>query len=88
MKVENDENDKASIPASTSEDIKAIADEAGIGIVDAGEAGDSKDEEKKEEDKKKYANWPFRDIKEPHANDVLYGRGGMCPCFVRDVLDR
>jgi hypothetical protein len=26
--------------------------------------------------KKKYENWPLRDIKEPHENDVLYGRGG------------
>ena len=26
--------------------------------------------------KKKHTNWPLRDIKEPHANDVLYGRGG------------
>jgi hypothetical protein len=38
------------------------------------------------EEKKKYANWPLRDIKEPHPNDVLYGRGGtfrfiyMCVC--------
>lgn len=24
----------------------------------------------------KYKNWPLRDIKEPHENDVLYGRGG------------
>lgn len=29
--------------------------------------------------KTKYENWPLRDIKEPHENDVLYGRGGgMC----------
>lgn len=26
--------------------------------------------------KKKYASWPMRDIKEPHQNDVMYGRGG------------
>lgn len=24
----------------------------------------------------KFANWPQKDIKEPHDNDVLYGRGG------------
>jgi hypothetical protein len=34
------------------------------------------DEKKKEELKKKYANWPLRNIKEPHDNDVMYGRGG------------
>lgn len=33
-------------------------------------------EEEAERRKKKYANWPMRDIKEPHENDVLYGRGG------------
>jgi hypothetical protein len=33
-------------------------------------------EEEEERRKKKYANWPMRDIKEPHENDVLYGRGG------------
>ena len=26
--------------------------------------------------KKKYADWPLRDVKEPHENDVMYGRGG------------
>ena len=34
------------------------------------------DEKKKEELRKKYANWPLRNIKEPHENDVMYGRGG------------
>lgn len=29
-----------------------------------------------EDDDKDYSNWPLHDIKEPHANDVLYGRGG------------
>ena len=33
-------------------------------------------EEPTEEERKKYANWPLKDIKEPHPNDVLYGRGG------------
>lgn len=30
-------------------------------------------EELEDED---YSNWPLRDIKDPHSNDVLYGRGG------------
>ena len=36
------------------------------------------DAEKKriEELKKKYADWPLRNIKEVHDNDVMYGRGG------------
>ena len=25
---------------------------------------------------KKYANWPLKGIKDPHENDVMYGRGG------------
>jgi hypothetical protein len=34
-----------------------------------------------EEERKKYANWPLKDIKEPHPNDVLYGRGGTSIFF-------
>ena len=44
------------------------------------------DEEKKAEEeaekkriaelKLKYKDWPLRDVKEPHENDVMYGRGG------------
>lgn len=34
------------------------------------------DEGKEKPTKKKYNNWPLREIKEPHENDVLYGRGG------------
>lgn len=83
-----------------ADDIKATAEEAGIGIVEAkpevyvdeaepeGEElieDEKKDDGNKLEDRKKYADWPFRDIKEPHANDVLYGRGGECfVVFERD----
>ena len=35
-----------------------------------------KTKEEEEAHKKKYAHWPMRDIKEPHQNDVMYGRGG------------
>jgi hypothetical protein len=34
------------------------------------------EKQKREELKKKYANWPLKNIKEPHDNDVMYGRGG------------
>ena len=48
---------------------------------------DQKDEEALKEDeetkkkreaelKEKYKDWPLRGIKEPHDNDVMYGRGG------------
>ena len=39
-------------------------------------APSKKTKEEEEARKKKYANWPMRDIKEPHQNDVMYGRGG------------
>jgi len=26
--------------------------------------------------REKYKDWPLRNIKEPHDNDVMYGRGG------------
>lgn len=50
--------------------------------------GNDEDKDKKEEKtapmtpeekaaaKKKYENWPLKNISEPHDNDVLYGRGG------------
>jgi len=31
------------------------------------------DEDEEDED---YSNWPLHDIRDPHSNDVLYGRGG------------
>jgi hypothetical protein len=34
------------------------------------------EKQEREELKKKYANWPLKNIKEPHDNDVMYGRGG------------
>lgn len=40
---------------------------------------DGSNENKKEEKStpaQKYTNWPLKEIKEPHDNDVLYGRGG------------
>jgi len=42
------------------------------------EAKKKEEEERKEKDKlkKKYANWPLKGIKDPHENDVMYGRGG------------
>jgi hypothetical protein len=44
----------------------------------AKEEKENEEAEKKriEELKKKYADWPLRDVKEPHENDVMYGRGG------------
>lgn len=45
--------------------------------VEKDEAKEKEAPEKKEKSpKKKTQNWPLREIKEPHENDVLYGRGG------------
>jgi len=42
------------------------------------EAKEAEEAEKKriEELKIKYKDWPLKDVKEPHENDVMYGRGG------------
>lgn len=44
------------------------------------EKSDDEDEETKmkreAELKERYKDWPLRGIKEPHENDVMYGRGG------------
>merc|ERR1712032_216705 len=42
------------------------------------EAKEKEEAEKKrmEELKEKYKDWPLKNIKDPHENDVLYGRGG------------
>jgi hypothetical protein len=43
---------------------------------DEAEKKAEEERKKKEELKKKYANWPLKGIKDPHENDVMYGRGG------------
>ena len=40
--------------------------------------------EEKTNDRRKYSDWPVRDIKEPHNNDVLYGRGGKFNTLAND----
>jgi hypothetical protein len=40
------------------------------------EESEEEKKKKQEELRKKYANWPLRNIKDPHDNDVMYGRGG------------
>jgi len=42
----------------------------------AAAAAAASEDQEEEEDKDKYKDYPFRGIKEPHLNDVLYGRGG------------
>lgn len=45
-------------------------------LENSDETKPSTNEETSKPDRKKYADWPVREIKEPHDNDVLYGRGG------------
>jgi hypothetical protein len=40
--------------------------------------GKEKKEDEDDDDGKDYSDWPYKSIKEPHDNDVLYGRGGTC----------
>eukprot|EP00536_Pseudo-nitzschia_multiseries_P001803 jgi/Psemu1/63352/estExt_Genemark1.C_230102 len=80
--LDNDENN-----GQGGEDVEAAADVA----ADAAATGDANDEanddtktqeekdqeaKAKEEEEIKYKNWPLHNIAEPHAHDVLYGRGG------------
>ena len=61
--------------ASKEEDVDVKKDAKDEEMHDA---DDEKPEPEKPK-KKKYTDWPLRDIKEPHEHDVLYGRGGgMC----------
>jgi len=53
-----------------------------VQAVKKGEVKVAKDEKKDQKGdasakaKSKYVDWPVRNIKEPHNNDILYGRGG------------
>ena len=64
----NSEKDKAS---SDDDDDKMKDDKS-----EDKEKKDERTEEEKEAARKKYENWPLKNIKEPHENDVMYGRGG------------
>ena len=39
-------------------------------------AEEEKKDDKPPAPKKDYSNWPLKDIREPHPNDVMFGRGG------------
>lgn len=82
--VNQDEN-------SNGDNTKDSSDEKKTDAEEDSKEGKEKEPEKSEEEKKaeaeaekkrieelkkKYADWPLRDIKEPHDNDVMYGRGG------------
>ena len=70
----SDENMKE----SSSEDGKKDTDGDAEMKGDSSAAEEDEEEKKKREEelRKKYADWPLKNIKEPHENDVMYGRGG------------
>jgi hypothetical protein len=65
-------------PSSDDEDSKIEALNEAKAKEDAEKTAKEAEEERKRKDelRKKYANWPLRAIKDPHDNDVMYGRGG------------
>eukprot|EP00980_Cylindrotheca_fusiformis_P000610 scaffold154_cov129-Cylindrotheca_fusiformis.AAC.27 len=76
VKMEDASTDK---PVEESQQASVKDDSDTAEVVEDKEATKRKAEEdrkKKEELQKKYANWPLRNIKDPHDNDVMYGRGG------------
>ena len=79
---ENDSDDTMGSPEEKKEssDAETEADEADDKSPEEKEkeAKEKEEAEKKriEELKIKYKDWPLKDVKEPHENDVMYGRGG------------
>ena len=79
MGEEKEEKETIKKEDEEKKDSKADTDEDAENVELKDEEPVETEEEKKkkaEANKKKYANWPLRGIKEPHENDVLYGRGG------------
>ena len=81
---DTDMNDAAPVKTEGSDDEKDKLSEDGDDAMNDDKTEDSiqkeekdeRTEEEKEAARKKYENWPLKDIKEPHENDVMYGRGG------------
>ena len=79
---ETAEDDSSS--AETKKDDSDVGDDAEVKVESSSDEKEKESEEESEEEKKKreeelkkkYADWPLRNIKDPHDNDVMYGRGG------------
>ena len=68
--VEGEKNIPVEVEAPAND---ATADEK----KDDNDDKSAEDTAKEEEERKiKYKDYPYRNIKEPHENDVLFGRGG------------
>lgn len=69
------------LKADTAKEVEASSEKDSDTAMTEAEKEEAKKKEeverkKKDELKKKYANWPLKGIKDPHENDVMYGRGG------------
>lgn len=78
---ETDAETAASTPArssvlSSSPAPEATVSSAKVDMVLPKEIDTSKTKTAVEKEEVDYSDWPLHDIKEPHENDVLYGRGG------------
>lgn len=89
---ENDSDTTMETKKDAGSDVETDVDDAGSATAAAAATGeDSRTQEEKDQEAKekeeaekkrieelkiKYKDWPLKDIKEPHENDVMYGRGG------------
>jgi len=75
-KKEEDASEQKEDSEKPSDDEKMADPEDKAKAKEDSEKKAEEERKRKEELKKKYANWPLRGIKDPHDNDVMYGRGG------------
>ena len=80
---ENDSDDTMGSPEEKKESSDAETEADDAEDTRSPEEKEKEAKEKEEAEKKrieelkiKYKDWPLKDIKEPHENDVMYGRGG------------
>jgi hypothetical protein len=75
--VTSETDTSSSLSSSEKKEENEVEDTRSMEEKEKDEKDKAEAEKKRlEELKKKYADWPLRGIKDPHANDVMYGRGG------------
>lgn len=63
-------------PSKAEETTEAMSTDKADSNDEEDKVSDEEKKKKEDELRKKYANWPLRNVKEPHDNDVMYGKGG------------
>mmetsp|Transcript_5721 Transcript_5721/g.8821 ORF Transcript_5721/g.8821 Transcript_5721/m.8821 type:complete len:724 (+) Transcript_5721:272-2443(+) len=79
MTSESETNNEETVEVKQGETpVKQDEEEDDDNKSTSGDTDHKEDEDKpsKKEEKKDTTNWPLKEIKVPHENDVLYGRGG------------